>query len=110
MGLMTKILIKTVLNIAAMYTAAHYVNGVYFSGGLKEYVIFGAVAMMVNLIIRPLIQFITKPIIWVTFGLFTIVINMAIMYGLDYFFANLKIDGLMPLFWTSIIFAVANIY
>ncbi len=108
-GFIFKILLRIGLNAGAIYLATNYIPGVNFSGNLKDYAIFGLVAFLANSIIKPIIKLITKPLIWITFGLFSIIINMFILYGLDYYFPNLVINGLIPLFWASIIFAIANI-
>jgi len=110
LGFLFKILIKIGLNAGAIYLAINYVPGVTFIGGLKEYLFFGFIAMIANWLIKPILKFLTKPLIWLTFGLFSVIINMIILYGLDYYFPNLKIEGLIALFWSSLIFAIANIY
>ncbi len=110
LGFIFKILIKIGLNAGAIYLAINYVPGATFTGTWKEYAIFGFTAMMVNWLIKPILKFITKPLIWLTLGFFSIVINMLILYGLDYYFPNLQIEGLIALFWSSLIFAAANIY
>ena len=61
-------------------------------------------------VIRPFLRLITAPLVWVTFGLFNIAINMALLWGADRALPELAIDNITTLFYVSIIIAVVNIF
>jgi len=45
-----------------------------------------------------------------TLGLFGLIINMAIVWVVDVLFPELTIPGLIPLFWTTIIIWLTNLF
>ncbi|MGL5059808.1 MAG: phage holin family protein [Microcoleus sp.] len=70
----------------------------------KKAMISAAVFGLLNALVRPLFLFLSLPFVWVTFGLFTIVINAAI-FGL----AAWLVEGfwLRWGFWSALLGAIA---
>jgi putative membrane protein len=64
-----------VLNAAALWVATALVPGLDFSGGPGRLLLVAAVFGVVNSTLRPLLTILTCPLIVVTLGLFTLVIN-----------------------------------
>jgi putative membrane protein len=64
-----------VLNAAALWVAAALVPGLEFTGGPGRLLLVAAVFGIVNSTVRPLLTVLTCPLIVVTLGLFTLVIN-----------------------------------
>ena len=69
------LLLHWVLNAAALWTAAAIVPGLEFNGGVGRLLLVAAVFGLVNSTLRPLLTILTCPLIVVTLGLFTLVIN-----------------------------------
>jgi len=69
----------------------------------------GAILGIINFFIKPILKVITSPLRILTFGLFGIVINMAMVWIVDVLFTELTIDGLVPLFWTTIILWIISL-
>ena len=63
---------------------------------------------MLNLVIKPIIKLISTPIIILTLGLFTIVINAIILLAVDIIFESVIIDGVYSLVLATIIIALTN--
>lgn len=72
---MRSILLHWVLNAAALWVAASIVPGLEFTGGLSRLLLVAAVFGIVNSTLRPLLTILTCPLIVLTLGLFTLVIN-----------------------------------
>ncbi|HEY8195438.1 MAG TPA: phage holin family protein [Gemmatimonadales bacterium] len=72
---MPALLLHWVLNAAALWVAAAIVPGLDFSGGVGRLLLVAAVFGIVNTTLRPLLTILTCPLIIVTLGLFTLVIN-----------------------------------
>lgn len=72
---MRSLLLHWVLNAAALWVAAAIVPGLDFNGGLGRLLLVAAVFGIVNSILRPLLTILTCPLIVITLGLFTLVIN-----------------------------------
>ena len=72
---MRSLLLHWILNAAALWAAAALIPGIEFTGGLGRLLILAAVFGLVNSTLRPLLTILTCPLIVVTLGLFTLVIN-----------------------------------
>ena len=72
---MRSLILHWVLNAAALWVAAAIVPGLEFNGGLGRLLLVAAVFGIVNSTLRPLLTILTCPLIVITLGLFTLVIN-----------------------------------
>jgi len=77
--------------------------GIEFTAPWQVLVLVGGVLGLVNFFIKPILKIITLPLRILTFGLFSLVINMLMVWMVDILFPELTIPGLIPLFWTTII-------
>ncbi len=68
-------LIRLLVNAAALYVATRLVPGVTFSGGWLPFLGVALVFGVVNAFIRPVTKILTFPLILVTLGLFSFVVN-----------------------------------
>ncbi len=96
------LLIRLLINAAALWAAAYFVDGMDLTGDWTGIMIVAAVFGIVNAIIRPIIIFLSIPALILTLGLFTIVINSILLQITDAFSSNLTVDG----FWTGILGAL----
>lgn len=97
------------VNAIAIKVASYYIPGFNFSGDLISLAWVAFILTLVNFFLKPVLKIIAIPIIFLTFGLFTIIINMAMLYIADYFVPDLAITGITALFWTTIVFGIVNI-
>ena len=77
--------------------------GIEFTAPWQVLVLVGGVLGFVNFFIKPILKIITLPLRVLTFGLFSLVMNMLMVWLVDILFPELTIPGLIPLFWTTII-------
>lgn len=71
--------------------------------------VLGIVLGLLNYFLRPLLKTLSLPLEIITLGLFTIVINMALIWVLDMMFDELSVPLLTPLLYTTIIVWGLNI-
>ena len=83
--------------------------GVSFTGSLKSLAIAGVLLGLVNFFVKPMLKIVTLPIRMLTLGLFSLVINMAMVWAIDIFYPELVIAGILPLFWTTLVVWVLGI-
>ena len=95
-------------NSLALYAASWFVTGFSFNGGIKEYAIAGIVLGLLNLTVKPIIKFISTPIVILTLGLFTIVINALLLWLVDYIFDFVTINDLKALVLATIVISLVN--
>jgi len=109
-GLGTKFIIKVLLNGLGLYLANSYIPGFTMEGGAKTLLISAVLLALLYTLIRPLIRLLSAPLVWITFGLFNIAINIALLWTADVLLAEISFDSIKTLFYISFIIAVANIF
>jgi putative membrane protein len=72
---MRSLVLHWLLNAAALWLAAWLLPGLDFQGTLVQLLMVAAVFGIVNSLLRPILTVLTCPLIVVTLGLFTLVIN-----------------------------------
>ena len=75
----TRLLIRFVINAAAIYIAAQLISGIHLDGW-RAIVFVAIIFGLVNALIKPLVSLITCLIQVITLGLFTLVINAGMLY------------------------------
>ena len=97
MGLLIKPFIGILANGFALYFVTQLVEGITYTGGILFFVVSGLLLGLLNLIVKPILKIISLPFIFITGGLFLVVINVAILWFLTYFldiaqFRDLSLD------------------
>ena len=77
--------------------------GIEFTASWQILLLIGFALGLINFFIKPVLKMITLPLRILTFGLFSLVINMGIIWAVDILFPELVISGIIPLFWTTVI-------
>jgi putative membrane protein len=95
-------------NALGIWASARLVAGVHFFGNWKWLILAGAVLGLINFLIKPIIKIIATPLIWITLGLFTIVINVLMLYLLAKIVGALVIDSWIAAFWAVILISAIN--
>ena len=111
---MTKFILRWLVNAIGLYLAIRFVPGIAFSGGWLGLLLLALIFGLVNAFLRPLLQLLTCPLIILTLGLFTLLINMA-MLKVTELLGNavglgLTISGFWPLFWGSLVITLVSIF
>ena len=89
-------------NSIALYLANLTVGGFVFNGSVKEYLIAGIFLTTLHFVVRPILKTVLSPLIWITLGLFTLVINGAILWIVDYLLDFMLIENFVALLWVTI--------
>lgn len=96
-------------NLLALLVLSHYVNGfIIISNEFVNLITLAIIFTILNTYIRPIIKFILTPLVIVTFGLFSLIINAGILIILDFLSKNITINGLMPLAYSAVLIALIN--
>lgn len=94
--------------ILSLWLATKFVTGVQFTGQIQYLIIAGAALGVVNHFVRPILNAVTLPLRIITLGLSGLIVNMLMVWIIDILFPELIIQGIIPLFWTTVvIWAVA---
>ena len=109
---MSYTLFKIMVNALSLVAAVRLVGGIDFTGQWWEMIVVGAVFGVVNTLIRPVVRFFAFPLIVLTLGLFTLVVNAALL-GLTaevsgWFGLGFRVAGFWPALWGAIIVSLAS--
>ncbi len=74
-----KLLIRLAINAAALWVAIELLPKVDFTGRLLDLLVIVVVFGLVNTFIRPIFKLLTLPLTLVTLGLFSLVVNGAML-------------------------------
>lgn len=75
-----RMIAKVLISAAALWAADYLLSGFAVSGGLRGYLIVGLILGLLNALVRPVLKMIALPLIILTLGLFTIVINALMLW------------------------------
>ncbi len=97
---MRHLLVRLIINAAALFVAVQLIPGMHFVGGLGKLLLVALVFGLVNAVVRPVLTLLSCPLIVVTLGLFLLVIN-ALMLGLTSWLSSrlnlgFQVDGFWP--------------
>ncbi|HSW63650.1 MAG TPA: phage holin family protein [Dissulfurispiraceae bacterium] len=110
---MTNFILHIMINALAIAAAVRLVNGIEFTGEWWKIIIVGLVFGVINTLIKPVVTFFSLPLIVLTLGIFTIVVN-ALMLMLTAYLSNpldlgFSIAGFWPACWGAIIVSIISI-
>ena len=110
---MIKFFIRWAINAVALYVAVLIVPGINFNGEWIGVVWLGLIIGLLNALVRPLLKFLTCPLIILTLGLFTIVVNTVILLLANSigqaFDLGLTIDGFWPALLGSLVISIVSV-
>ena len=105
-----KRLISQILaGILGLYLAIRFIPGVEFAGSWQILILAGIVLGLINFFIKPVFKIITLPLRIFTFGLFSLVINMGMVWIVARLFPQLEISTILSLFLASVIILGLNL-
>lgn len=103
------LLLQILSGIAGLFTASKFIQGFSFTGDIIELLAAGAILGSLNFFLKPILKVILLPLRILTLGLFTFVINIAILWGVDRYLTTLTIEGIAPLLWGTILISMLSI-
>ena len=106
---MISFIIRILGNSLALYAAYYLVPGFNISGSWKQFLLAGMFLGLLNLIVKPLLKAISMPLIILTLGLFTLVINGLLLCTVDYILDFVSIRDTTALLYAVVIVAIVNL-
>ncbi len=104
---MLGILLRGAFAATGLWVATFFVTGLGFDRP-STLVIAGLVLGLVNAFLRPLLVLLTLPITLVTFGLFLLVINAAMVGLVAWLMPGMRVDGFWAALGTAIIVSIVG--
>jgi len=104
---MFRILANWALSALSIFVVAKYLPGFEVADLTTAFVI-ALVLGVINATIKPVLKILTFPITIVTLGLFSFVINAALIWIVAYFIQGFSIQGFAPALYGAIILWLIN--
>jgi putative membrane protein len=105
--------IRLLINAAALWVATRIVSGVTFTGDPVYLLLVALVFGLMNALVRPVLTLLTCPLLILTLGLFTFVINGVILWLTSALSGKLGIgfhvSGFWPAFWGALVVSIVSI-
>jgi len=110
---MRRFLIRWFINTVAIWAAVQLVPGIEFRGNWQGLAILALIFGIINALIGPILRFLTCPLLILTLGLFTLVIN-AILLALTSWVGQMLgfpfyIRDPLSALWGAIVISVVSI-
>ncbi len=106
-------LIKWLINTIAIMLAIRWVPGIVYSGAWWGILIVGIIFGLVNTYIRPFIKLFTLPLLILSLGLFTFVINALMLMLTSWlsgeFNLGFHVAGFKAAFWGSVVISLVSL-
>jgi len=103
-----RFIVQILTNGLAIFLADYLLPGFVFEGDILTLFIAGLILGLINFFIRPILKLISAPLIVLSLGLFILVINMGLLWLLEYFVDELTITGFWTYLWGTLIIGMIN--
>jgi putative membrane protein len=101
-----RFLLRLLINAAALWAAVQIVPGITYSGAWGPFLGVALVFGIVNAFIRPIVKLLTLPILFLTLGLFALVVNGMMLWLTSSLSTGLGMHFHVEGCWTSILGAL----
>jgi putative membrane protein len=110
---MKPFLIRWMINTIALSAAVQLIPGIRFTDGPLQLLAVALVFGAVNAVLRPILTVLSCPLVLLTLGLFTLVIN-GVMLMLTARLATalhlgFSVDGFWPAFWGGLVVGMVSL-
>ena len=109
---MGSLIVRLLINAAALLAAVWLIPGIHFTGGPVKLLGVAAVFGIVNALVRPVLTVLSCPLIVITLGLFTLVINALMLLLTGYLSETWQlgfgVDGFLPALLGGIVIGIVS--
>ena len=113
-----RFILHILANAVALYFISLMLNGDFaVVGGLKGYLIAAVIFGVLNTLVKPILKILSFPLMLLTVGLFSLVLNTLIIWFAEYALEVLDFQGvgivvahLPAYFYAGLLLAIANFF
>lgn len=107
-----RFLVRLLVTACALWVAVQLVDGITYTGTLPALVGVALVFGVVNAVLKPILTVLTCPLIVLTLGLFTFVVNAVLLLATARLSQALGlgfvVDGFWPAFWGGLLIGITS--
>lgn len=109
---MKALLLRLLVTSLALWVAVELVSGIAFTGKPLALVGVALVFGAVNAVLKPILTILTCPLILLTLGFFTLILNAILLLATSSLSQSLGlgfvVDGFWPAFWGGLLIGLAS--
>jgi putative membrane protein len=109
---MMRLLLRWAVAAIAIFVAVKFLPGLHFRGSLLSLAGVAAIWGLVNALVRPVLKLLTCPLIILTLGLFTLIINAAMLLLTSWFAEgfgiHFAVDDFWAAFWGALVISIVS--
>ncbi len=106
--LIVRFLLRWVVNTAGLWIASQLIASVNYGDGIWFLVVAGLILSVINALIKPLLVVVSLPFIVLSLGLFTVVINGALVWLVSVFYNPFTVGGFTSAVLAGLIIGLVN--
>jgi putative membrane protein len=107
-----KLLVRWVAAAVAVWAAAHLVDGITVQGGVVPHLAVALLLGLVNAFVRPLLRWLACGLVFLTLGLFLLVINAGMLLLTSWLAGVLdigfEVEGFVPALLGSVVISLVS--
>lgn len=104
-----RILLTILINAGALLLVSQLLSDFQFEGGWIAPLLVGLILAVLNFILKPFLKLLSFPLVFLTGGLFLIVLNAFILYLAQYILTVMDIEGVALHVENSLTFVLAAV-
>jgi putative membrane protein len=109
---LARLVVRILINAVAVWVASHLIRGIILPDSISIVLLVALIFGVVNALIKPVFRFVTCPLQILTLGLFTLVINAA-MLGMTSWIAGrlaipFSVDGFAAALLGAVVISVVS--
>ena len=108
-----RFVLRLLINAAALWVATRIVTGITADGSATTFIAVALVFGLLNALVRPLLAMLSCPLMILTLGLFTFVINALILWltsaAAAKFGLGFHVAGFWPAFWGALVVSIVSV-
>jgi len=99
-------LLRLIINAVALWVATQVVPGVNYTGSIGPFLVVALIFGLINATLRPLTKLLTCPLILLTLGLFTFIVNGLMLWLTGTLATSLGLGFRVAGFWPAFLGAL----
>jgi len=101
-------LLQVATGVLGFFLADRFIEGV-MAQDITVIIYAGVILGVLNFFIKPILQILTLPLHVLTLGVSALLINAAVVWLVQASFAEMTIDGFLPLIYTTLVIWIAGV-
>jgi putative membrane protein len=107
--LISRFIFQILVNGLGILAISYIIEDVFFSGGWFELLEIAVVLAILNVLLKPVLKLIFGPLIFLTLGIFILILNAAILWVVVWLFPEyIIIPWGWSLIWATLIISLIN--